>query len=151
MTDDDVQSAVATLLTGRPEDASRNEVAERSAVIRRLRGRLAATEVSYTRRARELADTGQSEPAESLLGSAGGMGSKEADTATAREDSCNEAADVEDALADGDVTAAHADAMAAACNGLPEHLRAEFLAGEERLRGRARVEVASRLPHGIRS
>ncbi len=140
MTDDDVQAEVAALLAGRPEHATRDEVAATLEVIRRLRSRLAAIEVGYTRRARELADSGRSEPAETLLGAAGGMDSKEADTATAREELCNHAADVEDALAGGALTTAHADAMATARNSLPDGLRPLFLAHEERLLAAARTE-----------
>ncbi|MEM8620430.1 MAG: HNH endonuclease signature motif containing protein [Actinomycetota bacterium] len=140
MSDDDVQSAVAQLLAGRPEHATRDEVAATLEVIRRLRSRLAAIEVGYTRRARQLADSGQSEPPESLLGAAGGMDTREADTAAAREELCDQAADVEDALAQAELTTGHADAMAAARSSLPEMLRAIFLEHEERLLAAARTE-----------
>ena len=140
MTDDEVRTAVDAVLTVRLEGADRDGVAATLATLRRLRARLDAIEVRCTRRARELADGGVAEPAESLLGRSGGMGSRDADAVGQRERVCAETADVEDALAAGDVTAGHVDALAAAAKDLPEELRAVFLAHEERLLAAARNE-----------
>lgn len=140
MTDDEVRAAVNAVLAARPEGADRDGVAATLTVLRRLRSRFDAIEVACTRRARELAQHGSAEPAESLLGAAGGMGSRDADAAGERERVCGETADVEDALAAGEVTAAHVDAIAAAAKGLPDDLRAEFFAHEERLLAAARHE-----------
>lgn len=140
MTDDDVRAAVNAVLMARPEGADRDGVAALLTTLRRVRSRLDAIEVACTRRARELADAGAAEPAESLLGGSGGLGSRDADAAGERERVCGETADIEDALAAGDVTAAHVDAIAAAAKGLPEELRAEFLAHEARLLAAAQTE-----------
>ncbi len=139
MTNDDAIAAFAAVLAVRPDDCDRDQVAAAVGDVRRLKSRLDAVQVGLTRRARELAETGQAEPAESLLGSAGGLDAKDADTATAREELCNQAADVEDALADGQIATAYVDALAAAANSLPQVLRPEFLAHRERLLAAATV------------
>ncbi|MEM9516535.1 MAG: HNH endonuclease, partial [Actinomycetota bacterium] len=139
MTDDDAVAAFAAVLALCPGDCDRNQLAAAVSDVRRLKARLDALQVGLTRRARELAATGQAEPAESLLASAGGMDSNDASTATAREELCNQAADVEDALADGDIGTAYVDALATAANSLPEALRPEFLAHRERLLAAAKV------------
>ncbi|MEM9514089.1 MAG: HNH endonuclease [Actinomycetota bacterium] len=139
MTDDDAVAAFAAVLALCPDDCDRDQLAAAVSDVRRLKTRLDAVQVGLTRRARELADTGQAEPAESLLGSAGGMDSKDANTATAREELCNQAADVEDALNEGAIATGYVDAIAAAANSLPENLRPEFLAHRERLLAAASV------------
>ncbi|MEO1055419.1 MAG: hypothetical protein AAFY28_00740, partial [Actinomycetota bacterium] len=139
MTDDDAVTTFVAVLAVCPDDCDRDELAAAVSDVRRLKSRLDAVQIGLTRRARELAQTGQSEPAESLLGSAGGMDSRDADTATAREELCNQAADVEDALAEGRVSTAFVDAIATAASGLPDHLRPEFLAHRERLLAAATV------------
>ncbi|MEO1057010.1 MAG: HNH endonuclease [Actinomycetota bacterium] len=139
MTDDDAVTAFAAVLALCPHDCDRDQLAAAVSEVRRLKSRLDAVQVGLTRRARELADTGQAEPAESLLGSAGGMDSKDANTATAREELCNQAADVEDALNEGAIATAYVDAIAAAANSLPAALRSEFLAHRERLLAAAKV------------
>ncbi|MEM9514712.1 MAG: hypothetical protein AAGA42_07610, partial [Actinomycetota bacterium] len=97
MTDDDAVAAFVALLALCPDDCDRDQLAAAVSDVRRLKSRLDAVQIGLTRRARELAETGHGEPTESLLGSVGGMDSKEADAATAREELCNQAADVEDA------------------------------------------------------
>ncbi|MEO1056911.1 MAG: hypothetical protein AAFY28_08365, partial [Actinomycetota bacterium] len=139
MTDNDAVTAFAAVLALCPDDCDRDQLAAAVGDVRRLKARLDAVQIGLTRRARELAETGQAEPAESLLGAAGGMDTKEANTATAREELCNQAADVEDALADGAIATAYVDAIAAAANSLPEALRPEFLAHRERLLAAAKV------------
>ncbi len=139
MTDDDAIAAFVAVLAVRPDDCDRDEIAAAVGEVRRLKSRLDAVQVGLTRRARELADAGCAEPAESLLGSAGGMDSKEATAAAAREELCNQAADVEDALVDGEVATAYVDVLAAVANTLPAELRPEFLAHRERLLAAAKV------------
>ncbi len=139
MTNDDAIAAFAAVLAVCPDDCDRDQLAVAVGEVRRLKARLDAVQVGLTRRARELADIGQAEPAESLLGAAGGMDSKEADTAAAREELCNQAADVEDALADGEIATAYVDVLAAVASSLPDALRPEFLAHRERLLAAAKV------------
>ncbi|MEO1055304.1 MAG: HNH endonuclease [Actinomycetota bacterium] len=139
MTNDDAITAFVAVLALCPDDCDRDQIAAAVSDVRRLKSRLDAAQIGLTRRAKELAETGQAEPAESLLGAAGGMDSKDANTARAREELCNQAADVEDALADGEIATAYVDAIAAAANSLPESLRPEFLAHRARLLAAASV------------
>lgn len=140
MTDDDARAALQALLDARPETASREEIAEWLAIDRRLRSRLDAFAVRCTRRARELSAEGRAEPAEALIGMEAGLSSKDADRAGEREKVCSETADVEDALADGEVSAGHVDAIARVARSLDPDCRRDFLAREAELLAAARRE-----------
>lgn len=93
----------------------------------RVRGVVAGFEVAIARRARTLASSGHSECADAVLAEHGRRRSREAKAAAERERACAEVPDLERALSAGDITTGHADALAAATNGLDQETKASFL------------------------
>jgi hypothetical protein len=109
-----------------------------------LQGRIAelkawcdAKQVRATRRQRALAAEGRAcDPRHTLSGS-GRQSSKDAKAASERESVCTSMPGFEDALANGDVSAGHVDAIAKATRGLDDHDRAEFAGEADTLLGEA--------------
>ena len=128
-----VEAAFAELLVADPAVADRDEVA---VIVRRsgqLRSWLASIEVRCARRTSELAATGQSEPAESLLGDDGRRSSRDAVGITRRSHACDAMPSFEAALAAGVISGDHVDAVARVLRGLDAEVRAVFIGYEAQL------------------
>ena len=137
MDTDSTDAAWAAARAAEPDDMDRDEIARLLADVRRARSCLDAIEMRASRRIRELASTGRAEPAESMIANAGGHSGRDAQSITERDELCSEMPDVEDALADGDITAGYVDAIAAAARDLPEAVRAGYTAMADTLLARA--------------
>lgn len=87
-----------------------------------------SVKVRATRRLRALADEGRAEAPKDLLAREGGQSGRDARTADDREKVCTALPSFEDALAIGDVSAGHVDAIASAVRGLDQAIAAEFYA-----------------------
>lgn len=96
-----------------------------------------AQQVRATRRQRALAEQGRAPDPRSSLSNHGRQSSKDAKAATEREQVCTELPGFEEALAAGEVSAGHVDAVAHATRGLDAEERAEFTAEAESLLGDA--------------
>ncbi len=134
---DSTDAAWAAARAAEPGSMTRDEIAAVLNHVRKARACLDAIEVQASRRIRELAASGRAEPAESMIGNAGGHSGRGAEAVTARDELCEEMPAVEDALAEGDITAGYVDAIAAAARMLPEQLRAEYAAMSDALLARA--------------
>lgn len=106
--------------------------------VRRLRSWLDSVEIDAARRLRSLNTAGQSEAPESLIAQAGGHTGRDAAAVESRGELCDEAPSVGDALAEGDVTARHLDAINAAAKNLPADVRTAFLEHADDLMRRAK-------------
>jgi hypothetical protein len=73
---------------------------------------LDAIDVRVARRSRQLAETGNSEPAAEVLREHGRRSGRDAAAAACREHACTAMPTLEAALTGGDISAAHVDAMA---------------------------------------
>ncbi len=130
MDDNGVRYTLDVLLAGDPDVMDRDELAGVVSQLRLVRSWCAAVEVRVTRRTKQLASEGRCESAPGLLADRGRLSSKDAHAASDRETICGAMPSFEDALAAGDVTAGHVDAIAAATRNLDEQLLAEFVACE---------------------
>lgn len=92
-----------------------------------------AKQVGVTRRQRSLAAEGRAADPRTSLSDKGRQSSKDAKAASEREGVCTAMPGFEDALADGQVSAGHVDAIANATRGLDEHDRAEFIGEADNL------------------
>ena len=102
-----------------------------------LRAWLDAEQVRATRAQRRLAEQGRAAGPASSLTRDGKQSSKDAKAAAEREEVCSAMPGFEDALATGEVSAGHVDAVAAATRNLDEAETAEFAAEAESLLGDA--------------
>ncbi|MDQ3738127.1 MAG: HNH endonuclease [Actinomycetota bacterium] len=102
---------------------------------RRVRSFLDTVDVQVARRSDQLCDQGHGDPAPIVLGDGGRRSAREARAAAKRAKVCDQLPALEAALADGEVTAAHVDAVAQLAEGLDEH-------GSERLGQLAEALVA---------
>jgi hypothetical protein len=137
MNTDSTDAAWAAARAGVPDDMSRDELVGLLGNVRVARSWLDAAELRAARRVRELQSVGQAEPADSMIANTGGRSGREARSITDRDELCEEMPAVEDALADGEITAGYVDAMAKAVLGLPEAVRGEFAAMADQLLARA--------------
>ena len=87
-----------------------------------------SVKVRATRRLRALADEGRAEVPKDLLAREGGQSGRDARTADDREKVCTALPSFEDALAAGEVSTGHVDAVASAVRGLDQVTSAEFYA-----------------------
>ena len=101
--------------------------------IAELRAWCDAREVRATRRQRTLAAEGRAGDPRHTLSESGRRSGKDAKTASERESVCTTMPGFEDALAEGQVSAGHVDAIANATRGLDDTDRAEFAAEAESL------------------
>lgn len=106
-----------------------------------VRAWLDAFELRCSRRSRELAAAGESEPPESLLGRCGNHSSRESSSIRDREAVADAMPGFETTLATGEVSTGHLDAIARACRSLSAGLRAEFAMHEPELLAHARQEI----------
>ncbi|MDQ3738388.1 MAG: HNH endonuclease [Actinomycetota bacterium] len=102
---------------------------------RRVRCHLDTIDVQIARRSDQLCDQGHGDPAPIVLGDGGRRTAREARAAAKRAKVCDQLPALEAALADGDVTAAHVDAVAQLAEGLDQQ-------GSERLADVAEALVA---------
>lgn len=137
MSTDSTDAAWAAARAAEPDEMTRDEIAGLLADVRRARSCLDAIEMRASRRVRALASAGRAEPAESLIAKAGGRSGREAESIRARDELCEEMPAVEDALSDGDVTAAYVDGITHAARDLPESVRAEYTSMADALLTRA--------------
>ncbi|MGA9278093.1 HNH endonuclease [Ilumatobacter sp.] len=130
-------AAFAAVRAVETETLSRDDAERLLGDVRRLRSWLDTVEIATTRRVRELNAAGQAENAESLVAKAGRRSGREAKSVGERTDLSDAVPMLGDALADGDVAAAHLDAINAAARWLPDDVRTEFLGHSDELIGRA--------------
>jgi hypothetical protein len=133
-----VRDAVEALLRTDIDVAERDELTEAVATVSRLRAWLDARELECVRRSRTLADEGRCEPPESMINTVGRNSSKQANTVVQRSRITEEAPEFAAALADGDVSTGHLDAMNWATRSLTDDQRAEFMANSADLLDAAR-------------
>ncbi|MDX2379217.1 MAG: HNH endonuclease, partial [Acidimicrobiia bacterium] len=118
-----------------PEELGRDGCNARLRDLSRLRSWLAADELRTARQLKMLAAEGKAEPVESALAGQGGRSSSGARDTSDREEIADEMPGFEEALADGEVTAGHLDALAMAARMLLAHseLVDEFRSRESEL------------------
>jgi hypothetical protein len=116
---------------------SRDETVELLDASRRVRAWLDSIELRAARQLRRLTEQGRSEAPESALINNAGHSGRDARDVTARDELCDTQPQLEDALAAGDLTAKHLDAINAAARGLPDEVRSEYLAHSDDLLVRA--------------
>ena len=138
----EVGALLATVLAESPDELDREGCHRRLRDLCRLRNVLGGEEIRTTRRLKALAEQGRCEPAEAALGDHGGLSGRDAGRAADREEIAGSLPGFEDALSDGEVTAGHLDALAAAVQMLAAHpeLVEEFRCHEEDLLGHAAGE-----------
>lgn len=134
-----VRDAMEALLATNPEVADRDELADHVRTVRMLRNHLDAFELRCARRGRELAEQGRAEAPESMFARHGGQSGRQAAAAAQRERLAEQANSFGDALDEGDVSAGHLDALAAASNGLNEAQLQTLLGYEAELLAAART------------
>jgi hypothetical protein len=104
----------------------RDGLAEVAKQIAQLTSWVDSVKVRVTRRQRSLADQGRAEAPRDLLAREGGQSGRDARSADDREKVCSALPSFEEALAAGDVTAGHVDAIASAVRDLDQVTAAEF-------------------------
>jgi hypothetical protein len=107
-------------------------------------------QILAVRRQRELAAAGRAGEPTGSLSNHGRQSSKEAADAAAREETCTALPSFEDALAAGDVSAGHVDAISQATRQLDEEERAEFIGEAESLLAEAKGQSVDRFTKGCR-
>jgi Domain of unknown function (DUF222) len=109
-------------------------------------------DVLIARRSRQLAEEGMAETPEGILAQRGRRSKREARAAAAREKTCEQMPSFETALATGDVSAGHIDALGSATHGLDDEATAEFAGHANTLLGLAQwqsVEAFTRECHEL--
>jgi hypothetical protein len=124
----DPDAVYAALRAADPDVMDRDELVELTGLIAAHKAWCEALQVRATRRQRQLADEGRSEPPRDTLCRDGRRSARDAKTADERERVCTAMPAFEDALATGTVAAGHVDAIANATRQLDEQARAEFTA-----------------------
>ncbi len=146
MSPPDVEALLARLSAGSPEELDRDGCNARLRDLSRLRSWLAADELRTTRQLKALAAEGRAEPVEAALTDNAGQSASEARDTSDREEIAEALSGFEEALAEGEVTAGHLDALAAAAKMLSAHaeLVDEFKSRESELLGYAASEGVDR-------
>src|SRR5688572_12678799 len=125
-----------TLRTLLPDDVTvldATRAGETLKTVKGCRGFLDAYEAKLTRHINRLHADGESAPAADLHTRDGGVSSKEAKQKERRAEALEQAPSLADKLETGDVTAAHADALADVTSRLDADTRAAFFGHEELL------------------
>ncbi len=122
----DAEAAFAAVRAADPEAMSREQLADHNGDLKWLRSWLAAAEVRAARRAKALEADGRCESPESMASRNGGRSGRGARDLERRTELCDEMPDVEAALAAGDISSEHVDAVAKASAGLDGAAKAEF-------------------------
>jgi hypothetical protein len=116
-----------------PAVADGDELAHLVILSQRARAWLDALDVRISLRAAELADCGSGDDPETVLTGGGRRGMRDAEAAARRGDVCAQMTDVHDALAAGEVSAGHVDAVARLVHQLDGAGRSELAALEPAL------------------
>ncbi|MDX2379213.1 MAG: HNH endonuclease, partial [Acidimicrobiia bacterium] len=146
MSPPEVEALLGRLAAAVPDELDRDGCNARLRDLSRLRSWLAADELRTARQLKALAAEGRAEPVEAALTSNGGQSASEARDTSDREEIADELPGFEDALAEGDVTAGHLDAVAVAAKMLAAHpeLVTDFASRESELLGYAASEGVDR-------
>jgi hypothetical protein len=120
---------VTTLTAADPATCDRTGLAQLVALSQQVRAWLDAIDASVAARAAQLAAEGRCEPAAAVL--TGRRSARDGDAAARRGEVCALLPGLHDALAAGEVSAGHADAVVRAAQSLDEAGRAELAALEE--------------------
>jgi hypothetical protein len=137
MIPESTRAAWSALGAADPDSMSRDETVELLDASKRVRAWLDSIELRAARQLRRLTEQGRSEAPESALVNSAGHSGRDARDVAARDELCDDHPHLEDALAAGDLTAKHLDAIGAAGRGLPDDVRAEYLAHSDDLLARA--------------
>jgi HNH endonuclease len=140
MTSSDPDAVYAVLRAADPDVMDRDELAEMAKRIAQHASWLDSVKVRVTRRQRALADEGRAEAPRDLLAREGGQSGRDARTADDREKVCTALPSFEEALASGDVTSGHVDALAAAVRDLDQVTAAEFFSNSDSLLDKAQAQ-----------
>ena len=125
--------ALSALLPGNVGGLDAAGAANVVSTVKSVRGFLDAYEARVTNHIRSLHADGESAPAADLHARNGGISSKEAKAKERRAEALEQAPSLADKLADGEVTAAHADALANATCRLDDDTRRELYDHETEL------------------
>jgi hypothetical protein len=115
------------------EAADRRQLELVMAARRSVAAVLDAIDVRVARRSRQLAETGGCEPAAEVLREHGRRSGREAAAAARREQACTAMPALEAALADGDISAGHLDAITTTLGRLDEDTATAFTGHEQAL------------------
>ena len=140
MEDRGVGEAIAALLAVEVAGCDRAGLAGVVKLAQRVRGWVDAVDVAIARRTRELAAEGRSESAAEVLTGYGRRSTRETRAASDRSEVCEQMPGFETALADGDVSSSHVDAVANASKGLDDAGRERLGELQDALLGFARIE-----------
>ena len=121
-----VVALVTQLAAADPATSDRRGLADLVAASQQVRGWLDALDVRIALAARRLAEQGECEAPSSLLAGGGRRAAKDAEAAARRGEVCDLLPEVHDALADGSVSAGHADALAGVVKDLDERGRSDL-------------------------
>jgi hypothetical protein len=124
--DGTVLDAIVKLLVADPSQCGRDGLESLVARLLRVRGWLDAIEVAIAARAANLADAGEATDAVTVLGGRGRHSRRDAETAAARGLVCQLMPALEAALAGGQITSGHVDAVAAAARTLDDDAKARL-------------------------
>ena len=120
MPQSNADTAFEAVSLAQPATMNRDELAEHLAHLRVVRSWVDAAEIAANRRGRELAAAGSSGSAEAAHIRAGQRSEREARAVTNRADLCDQMPGFETALAAGDVSSGHVDAIARASGRLDD-------------------------------
>jgi len=140
MNSTDLRVALERLIAADPANADRDTLSDTVKTSSQLRSWLASVDLKCSRRARQLAEAGRSEPADSMNSRQGRRSNKEAKKITDRENVGESMGGFEGALGDGKVSGEHLDALAAAMKNLDDDLKAKFREREAELLKHALTE-----------
>ena len=140
MEDRGVGEAIAGLLAVDVAGCDRSGLGAAVMLAQRVRGWVDAVDVAIARRSRELAAEGRSESAAEVLTGYGRRSTRETKAASDQSEVCEQMPGFEAALAAGDVSASHVDAVANASKGLDDAGRERLGELQDALLGFARIE-----------
>ena len=140
MEDRGVGEAIAGLLAVDVGGCDRAGLAGVVRLAQRVRGWVDAVDVAIARRSRELAAEGRSESAAEVLTGYGRRSTRETKAVSDRSEVCEQMPGFETALADGEVSSGHVDAVANASKGLDDAGRERLGELQDALLGFARLE-----------
>ena len=116
-----------------PETCDRVALGDLSRTVCQVRSFCDAFDARIARRAGELAESGESEPAEAVVADGGRRPSADGRAAVRRAEVCERHHGFGEALADGEISCGHVDALAKARSGLDPGAQAGFDAHSDQL------------------
>src|SRR4029078_13148034 len=140
MSPPDPDAVFAALRAADPDVMDRDALALVVRQCAQLASWVDSVKVRATRRQRALAGEGRAEAPKDLLAREGGQSGRDARAADDREKVCTALPSFESALASGDVSAGHVDAIASAVRGLDQVTAAEFYANCATLADKAETQ-----------